>query len=241
MGINRYTATAVRHGPAEYGGMEVFNLETEQGVQHACLLISHLRKDDEVGGMFRITLDHLQLQAGVSWPVLSQPGHMQRHYVDPCYVSHTWDFLDKADLHLQQDAPTQFLPQWQHDTFLMETFSTMNDVTPTELKHAQHCHLYLGVTTIADITESNGIEICGWVLQGNCTRSLVYTFPQQECPSSHVWNTWKNLLRRGYCHRSAGRLDQPLGRWYSGRISQVWDTVIDPGTGLLYIWANNWV
>jgi hypothetical protein len=49
MGINRSTATAVRHGPPLYGGMETFHLETEQGVQHTSLTVAHLQKDNEVG------------------------------------------------------------------------------------------------------------------------------------------------------------------------------------------------
>jgi hypothetical protein len=115
MGINRTTATAVRHGPACYGGLEVFNLETEQGVQHASLIVSHLRKEDEVGQMLHISLDHLQLQAGVSWPVMSQPGHSQRLYVDNCYLTHTWDFLDRANTHLAFEHPMTLLPQQQND------------------------------------------------------------------------------------------------------------------------------
>jgi hypothetical protein len=78
MSINWTTATAIHHGtPACYGGLEIFNLETEQGVQHASLIISHLCKADEVGGMLHISMDHLQLQAGVSRPIMSQPGHTQ--------------------------------------------------------------------------------------------------------------------------------------------------------------------
>jgi hypothetical protein len=165
MGINRTTATAVRHGPAYYGGMEVFNLETEQGVQHTSLLLSHLRIQDEVGLMLHLSIEHLQLQAGVSWPVLSKPGHKQRHYVDSCYVSHTWDFLDKAGLCVHLDNPVLIHPQRQYDTCLMETFATLPDITPTELKHAQRCRLYLGVTTVADVTSSNGTDICGRALQ----------------------------------------------------------------------------
>jgi hypothetical protein len=139
MGINRTTATAVRHGPACYGGLEVFNLETEQGVQHASLIVSHLRKEDEVGQMLHLSLDHLQLQAGVSWPVMSQPGHTQRSYVDNCYLTHTWDFLGRANTHLAFENPLTLLPQQQNDQFLMEEFARHPDTTSTELKHAQRC------------------------------------------------------------------------------------------------------
>lgn len=51
MGINRMMAKAVRHGPLELGGMDIFNLETEQAAEHMKLIVSHIRKGDEVGDM----------------------------------------------------------------------------------------------------------------------------------------------------------------------------------------------
>jgi hypothetical protein len=108
MGINRTTSKAVRHGPPHLGGMEIYDLNTEQGVIHTKLVVAHLRKQDPVGRTLSISLDHLQLQAGVSWPVLSQPGHQQRHYVDPCYLSHTWTFLDDVGTYIHTE-PTHWL------------------------------------------------------------------------------------------------------------------------------------
>jgi hypothetical protein len=118
MGINRSTATAVRHGPSFYGGMDTFQLDTEQGVQHTALTVAHLRKDNEVGRMFTISIDHLQLQAGVSWPVLSQPGHKQRLYVDPC----RHQYLGIPRLR-RQSHPTRTKPM---------------DPTPTDGRHLYH-------------------------------------------------------------------------------------------------------
>jgi hypothetical protein len=96
MGINCTTATAVQHGPSSLGGMEVFHLETEQAVQHINFIRSHLRTNDDVGKMIQTSIDHLQLQAGTSWPVLSQNGNKVHMYVDPYFVSHTWAFLDST-------------------------------------------------------------------------------------------------------------------------------------------------
>jgi hypothetical protein len=77
MGINRTTATAVlHHGSTSLVGLSVFHLETEQAVEHTGLMVSHIRKGD--GGslrhMLQTSLDQLQIQAGTSWAVLSQPG-----------------------------------------------------------------------------------------------------------------------------------------------------------------------
>jgi hypothetical protein len=111
MGINRTMVAAVRHGPNSLGGMEIFHLETEQAVQHVKLIISHIQCGDEVGKMLQLSIDHLQLQAGTSWPVMSQCGKKVRMYVDPCYVLHTWGFLDGIGCHLRMDPLTWMHPQ----------------------------------------------------------------------------------------------------------------------------------
>jgi hypothetical protein len=66
IGINRTTATEVRHGPTSLGGMNVIHLETEQAVEHTKLMVYHLRKEDEIGRMIQTSIDQLQIQAGTS-------------------------------------------------------------------------------------------------------------------------------------------------------------------------------
>ena len=58
MGINQTTATAVCHGPTSLGGLNIFHLKTEQGVMQTKMVISHLRKNDEVGHLLKISKDH---------------------------------------------------------------------------------------------------------------------------------------------------------------------------------------
>ena len=139
MGLNRTTATAVRHGPMHLGGFNLFNMETEQGMMKTKLVISHLCKNDEVGQMLAISHDHLQLQAGVPWPVMSRPGTQQRKYVDPCYLSHLWDFMDEIDTHLRFEFDQWLSPQRENDTFIMDTLSTLPGITKNELVQAQRC------------------------------------------------------------------------------------------------------
>ena len=137
MGINRTTATAVRHGPLHLGGLDIFNLAMEQGIQQTKMVISHTRRNDEVGHMLNISREHLQLQAGVSWPVLSRNGSQQQKYINPCYLSHLWQFLDNTDTQIQFEYDPWILPQRQHDTFIMEQLSSLPGITQTELVHAQ--------------------------------------------------------------------------------------------------------
>jgi hypothetical protein len=146
--------------PHALGGMEVFHLETEQAVQHVKLIISHIRKDDHIGRMLKTSIDHLQLQAGTSWTVFSQPGDTVRKYVDPCYVSHTWDFLDSIGCHIKMEPTTWMNHQRTGDSFIMDDISNLPGIKPIDLVHAQRIRMYLGVTTKADISTSDGTALC---------------------------------------------------------------------------------
>jgi hypothetical protein len=240
MGINRTTATAVRHGPHALGGMEIFHLETEQAVQHVKLITAHIRREDDVGKMLRTSIDHLQLQAGTSWPVLSQHGKKVRMYVDHCYITHTWNFLDSNGCHLRMEPTTGMHPQRTGDSFIMNDVSQIPEIQPSELVNVQRVCMYLGVTTKADISTSDGTALCDWSLNATLNpRTPVFCFPQQERPqSTQIIDTWKRIIRICYSQQATRHLDNPMGDWTKGRIQQVWDTVINPTTGIIHSWIN---
>jgi hypothetical protein len=73
-----------------FGGMNVIHLETEQAVEHMRLMVSHLRKEDEVEPILQTSTNQLQIQAGgwflLSWAVLSQPGKKTRRYMSTTVI-----------------------------------------------------------------------------------------------------------------------------------------------------------
>ena len=111
MGINRTTAMAIWHGPLNLGGFNIFNLETEQGVMKSKMTLYHLCQNDDMGKLLNVSCDQLQLQAGVPWPVMSQNRTQQWKYIEPCYLSHLWDFLDGIDINLQFEFNQCLHPQ----------------------------------------------------------------------------------------------------------------------------------
>jgi hypothetical protein len=85
--------------------MDVFFLKIEQAIQHTKLLVSNIwTQDDIIGKILQNTVDQLQIQAGISWAMLtsSNPGTKWYGwlYVDPCYLSHAWEFLHSIGNHL---------------------------------------------------------------------------------------------------------------------------------------------
>jgi hypothetical protein len=159
--------------------------------------------------------------------------------VDPCYATHTWEFLNSINSHIRLEPDTWICPQCKGDSFIREDLANLDGLKPIELVHAQWCRLFLGVTTLADISTSNGMEICEWAINGQTNpRTPVYRVPRQESPSTPVWTTWRKVLRRCYSTTTERKLDHPLGKWYTNRITQVWNSVIDPSTHKIYIWAH---
>jgi len=86
MGINRNMPKAVVSGPTRYGGLDIRELWTIQGGGHNKATVSSLRKEDLVGEALRTEMAALQLQAGVSWPVLSRNGEHVRKYIPECHA-----------------------------------------------------------------------------------------------------------------------------------------------------------
>lgn len=92
MGINRMSAAAFRSGPALHGSMGILEVWTQQGIGGNKLLLGHLRKEDLTGKMLQVELDALQLHAGTSWDVLSQPGQQLHDFIKRSWSSNIWKF-----------------------------------------------------------------------------------------------------------------------------------------------------
>jgi hypothetical protein len=143
--------------------MSVSELWPIQGNSKKKLLIGHLRKTDVVGDNLQVELDCLQLQAGVSWDVLSQEGTLIQKYVNKCWVLHLWEFNNRYGITLQREDKAWLRPQREHDQFIMEALTDLPASTSKRLHGAQCCQLFLQVTTLADISNSAGTHLSEWV------------------------------------------------------------------------------
>jgi hypothetical protein len=123
----------------------------------------------------------------------------------------------------------------------MEAVAQLPNVTARELKYVQCCRLFLQVTTLADITTSDGSRLCDWVTTYSMHNPRLPTFlyPNQERPNRTIWNIFVRKIRLCFTTGTNDRLCTPLGRWYRGRIQQIWPQVYSPSTGRVYTFENN--
>jgi hypothetical protein len=61
----------------------------------------------------------------------------------------------------------------------MDNVANLTGIKPIELVYVQRVRLYLGVTTLADISTSDGKKLCAWALSVNENpRIPIFRFPQ---------------------------------------------------------------
>eukprot|EP00978_Attheya_sp_CCMP212_P043275 scaffold279589_cov64-Attheya_sp.AAC.1 len=78
-----------------------------------------------------------------------------------------------------------------------------------------YCRLYLRVTTLSDITTSDGTQIKEDILTGfrDLSQSIdSKDWPHQEKPDKATWTKWEKMIREVFCNFST-YLKKPLGKW----------------------------
>eukprot|EP00957_Ditylum_brightwellii_P211328 15366049-Ditylum_brightwellii.AAC.1 len=81
--------------------------------------------------------------------------------------------------------------------------------------------LYLGVVTLADLTNDAGTEIKPWVLTGERRVCPTIEWPNQEKPADSCFITWHQFLKKHFCTNAKRThclnkplcLSTPLGSW----------------------------
>jgi len=102
--------------------------------------------------------------------------------------------------------------------------------------------LYLHITMLSEIMESNGAHIVDHLLD-NMAKPLPSTlqWPHQECPLNATWCTWHNTIQTMYTGAHNTHLQQPLGKWLFDTTHQgfSWEWVVCPTSMNLYHHCNN--
>jgi hypothetical protein len=146
---------------------------------------------------------------------------------------------DRYGLTIKQEDKAWLLPQCEHDQFIMEALTSLPAATSKRLRGAQCCHLFLQVTTLADITNSAGTKLSEWVTNPRYSQPsqwhATFIYPNQAKPNSTVWNDFMKLLQLAFTDGTNNKLQQPLGNWYRGQNSQAWNQVFSQADHKIYL------
>ena len=222
--LNRHIADAVLYGPSTYGGMMFPDIACVQDQAQIAYLLRQLRWDATVANDFRVTLDTLQLCAGVALPLLE-------------YTTPTIPYLGRSFIIALRDRmalirasfwiENVWTPTMQRvgDQTLMDSFLHIPGIGKAKLEKANAVRLYLRVLTIADLVEPTGKYIPTDMLTGDGSwqAGTDLHWPFQPCPPPSFWAAFRWCLRQTFCTKVSPhqpihysmQLTTPLGAWHN--------------------------
>jgi hypothetical protein len=181
MRLNRHFPSAVLYGPLKYGGMEFPNAHTLQTTVQVKYLLKQLRWDKSVANDIIVTLDSIQLNAGLSSPILedvSQP----ITYLGHSYFLSLRQRLAELQASFWIEEVWRPKPQREGDQFLMDYFTRIPGITTADLRKANAVRLYLRVLTISDLADPTGRFIPDGMLTGDWQAGSDIYWPHQVNP-----------------------------------------------------------
>ena len=93
--------TAIRHGPAEFGGLGIYDIRTEAGLEAIKIFRGSIFANSENGKLLRMNLRYSQLESGIGQPLLENPG------IYLSYITPSWVVLLRQYLYNHNLSPSQ--------------------------------------------------------------------------------------------------------------------------------------
>jgi len=219
LGYPRTFPRSVVYASTSRGGLGFRHLGHEQGVQKCMQLIKQMRANTSVGRTSQIILEHYQLMAGLSKPILEDTRSLP--WSNSKWFDTARQFLHEIDGQIIQQNPWKIPKRRTGNRHLMEDVLSLN-LPNNKAMQVQSVCLYLRVSVLSEITNHCGTHLLPCVLQhSHPTPNNPYTtrnhsrlvWPYQPTPGPNAWKTWREVLSVLYLQHNSYALSQPLGEW----------------------------
>ena len=92
MHIQSTILTSIRHGPLELGGLALYDLRAEAGIEAINFFRNAVYSNTECGKLLRINLQYSQLESGIGDALLKHP-KIHVSYLTPTWITSLRQFL----------------------------------------------------------------------------------------------------------------------------------------------------
>lgn len=166
LGYNRNFPHAVAFAPAHVFGIGLVNLCTEQGLFQLQALLDYMGTEHKVGNVMLIILRHLQVEAGVSFDLLSQPS-IPLVYLTDYWILYLRRFCATRGIVTLRVSRNSRVPSPVRvgDQILMDVALTLG-FSRRELIDLNFARIYLRATTVSDISSADGRALRSWTWHG---------------------------------------------------------------------------
>lgn len=205
LGYNRNFPRDVILGPSEFGGASIPHLYTESRIQQVEMLLSNIRADTDLGKLFLINLNWIQVLAGIGEPYLTSTQEIP--YINNWFTG-IREFLHQINGRLHIRSLHIPVIEREGDQFIMTAFAAIRPkLSKNKLRYLFNWRLYHKVTLISDLCNAKGDTILDqYLLNPNDkatdniplhTRTSKTLWPNQAPPKSiDTYKLWIRCIRK---------------------------------------------
>ena len=219
MKICRTTPGALVHGPKEYGGLEIKDVYTLQGIAHVKALLDEASQQSATGKLLRILKEYHTLEIGLEGTIYNLPYDKIKDCMTESWMKNTLEFLWENEIEIKSDDPTITAGWSTHDTNIMQDAIDAG-YSGKALAAINRCRMYMKALYRSDISDISGQRVTqdGFNVSNTsteeCNSGAEYTWQHQERPPTGDRTMWRKFLKTAYCiDRSNREWEQPCGQW----------------------------
>jgi len=198
LGASKNTPTAIRHGPKEYGGMNLTDLRTELGISNIKFFRQAIYSNSEAGKLLLISLKYTQIEAGIPENLLDRPDkHLS--YLTPTWITSLRQFLFQHNVTISITDTLYIVYSGPHDKCIMDT-DAIKFYTPQQQRDINLVRLHLQAITLSDLSNPDGKTIRHHALAGirKENQRLRQHWPRQDVVTASQRRLWKNYITSNF-------------------------------------------
>jgi len=218
MGMNSKISRDIIYGPNQYGGLQVPNLYTSNGIQKIQLFLGHFRKRDTTGTILDIALGTLQQEIGISIPILQADYTQYGYLASPSWCNCLWRFLHEIRGKIRLTQP--WVPEkcYENDVNIMEKASTW-DWPKDKLEALNISRLYMRVYYVGELLDTSKTRLRHHIklfLPSSFHSNKFPTIPQLPKYFKDIWlDAIRRLIRESNIGSSMGDIISTVSfKWF---------------------------
>jgi hypothetical protein len=154
LGVCRHFPQKLVYSTLDYLGLNIQHLFYLQEIARIKDIILHTFNDTLMGRLYRASMELFFLELGISPEKQGPPPSVMSLLTTPSLVQSTLIFLAQHNIVLKHSIC--YLPQREHDLFIMEGLISAN-ISLNDLLACNHCRMYLQVAFLSDIVTGDGL------------------------------------------------------------------------------------
>jgi hypothetical protein len=198
--ISSTIPTSLRHGPIELGGLGLYDLRTEAGIEAIKFLRNSLYdSDSKAGNLIRLNLQYSQREAGVGFHLLEKPQE-PISYLTPSWILSIRQFLSNNNMSITVSDIHKDRLRGQQDEYIMNA-DHLRRYSTAQQRDLNLVRMWLQVTTLADMADperTNRIIPTYLDAKRPASFELSKTWPRQTQPTKAQSRLWKRFITSSY-------------------------------------------